>query len=278
MACQYHCRFVAAAVILLKTALCCTGKLSLEDQLEYKINFILSFAFKLIPFVVNIFIWFAVAAANNFSMSINEIVTYYCLGLITSNLLECSMQYEISDDIRSGSINRFLIKPVSYFGYQIMKDMPSRVVFICLGFIPVTLIFLILHRYITFTFSAVNLALYILSLILGYAINFLLNFLLSILSFYFTNVSSLFAAGVIQDIVSGAVFPLSLLPAGAAKVLLLLPFNYTGFFPNAILLNQYSLKDAALQFALGIVWFVVLAAACKAVWNNGLKKYAAFGG
>lgn len=241
-------------------------KLSLEDQMEYKMNFILSFAFKLIPFIVNILIWFAVAGINHFSMNINEIITYYCLSLITSNLMVCSIQYEISDDIRSGTINRFLIKPVNYFGYHVMKDMPSRVVFVFLGFIPVTLVFLALHKYIVFTFNAANLILYILSLILGCGINFLLNFILSILSFYFTNVSSLFAAaGVIQDIVSGAIFPLSLLPAAVSRVLLFLPFNFIGFFPNAILLNRYSGKDMAFQFLLGLTWFTALAVVCRAL-------------
>ena len=254
-------------------------KLSLENRMEYKMNFILSFAVKLIPFAVNILLWLAAASAGRFSMTVNQIVTYYCLSLITSNLTVCSIQHEIAGDIRTGSINRFLIKPMNYFGYQVMKDLPSRAVFLVFGFLPVTLIFLILHRYIVFTFSVVNLLLYILSAVLGYAVNFLLNFLLSELSFYFTNVSSLFAvAGVLQSILSGAVFPLSLLPVSLEKALSQLPFYFIGFFPNAILLNQYSLESAALPFLSGLVWFLLLAAACKRTWGNGLKKYAAFGG
>ena len=48
-------------------------------------------------------------------MNRDEIVTYYFFNLITSNMLICSIQYDISDDIRTGSISKYLIKPITIF-------------------------------------------------------------------------------------------------------------------------------------------------------------------
>ena len=253
--------------------------LSLQVQLEYKMNFLLSFLFKLVPFVVNIFVWLAVSTIGKFSMSRDEIVTYYLFNLITSNMLICSIQYEISEDIRTGTISKYLIKPVSYMSYQMMKDLTSRVIFLLLGTIPVAFIVVVMRDYITYQFRAEYLIMYLLSLGIGYIINFFVCFLISELSFYFTNVSSVFATiDVIKDIISGAIFPLSLLPATVANGLIALPFSYIGYIPCSIMLGQYPIETVRLQMGIGILWCIALGLLSKLVWRSGLKKYAVFGG
>lgn len=255
------------------------ASLSFQSQMEYKMNFLLSFLFKLVPFIVNIFVWLSVTTVGKFSMSRNEIVSYYIINLITSNMLICSIQYEISNDIRNGTIGKYLIKPVNYLGYQFMKDMPSRLIFLYLGAIPSAVVIYFMRNFIEFHFSVIYLCLYIVSLIIGYVINFLLCFLISELSFYFTNVSSFFTTtDVIKDIISGAIFPLSLLPDAIANGLIFLPFSYVGYIPTVIMLQEYSVNTICIQLLLGGGWCLLLGALCKVTWSNGLKKYAVFGG
>lgn len=253
--------------------------LSFQNQMEYKLNFIMTFIYRLFPFAINILVWLSVSNTSHFLMSKSEIITYYMIGLVTSNLVVCSIQNEISDDIRNGTINKYLIKPISYFGYQLMKDVAFRFTFIILGIVPITISFYLMKKYITLGLNVLYVILFIVSVIIGYMINFFLSFLLSELSFYFTNVSVLFAASdVLKNIVSGAVFPLALLPPNIAEILSLLPFSYIAYFPTIILLEQYSVTEIILKLALGVLWCVALALNSRAVWRKGLKTYSSFGG
>ena len=78
--------------------------LSFQNQMEYKLNFIMTFIYRLFPFAINILVWLSVSNTSHFLMSKSEIITYYMIGLVTSNLVVCSIQNEISDDIRNGTI------------------------------------------------------------------------------------------------------------------------------------------------------------------------------
>lgn len=255
------------------------ANLSFQNHMEYKTNFIMTFLYRLLPFLINILVWLAISDSSTFAMSKDEIITYYMVGLITSNLVVCSIQNEISEDIRNGTINKYLIKPISYFGYQFMKDVVFRINFVVLGFIPVFLLFVSLHKYIILQFNAIYCMLFIISAIIGYIINFLLCFLLSELSFYFTNVSVLFSASdVLKNIVSGSVFPLMLLPMQIADILMILPFSYISYFPTIILLQEYSIEIIIKRLLIGIIWCMVLGGLSHLTWRRGLRLYSAFGG
>lgn len=255
------------------------SNLSFQNQMEYKTNFIMTFLYRLLPFMINILVWLAISDSSTFTMSKDEIVTYYMVGLITSNLVVCSIQNEISEDIRMGTINKYLIKPINYFGYQFMKDVAFRITFIILGIIPIAILFSLMKSYIVLQFHMGYCVLFIVSIMIGYIINFLMSFLLSELSFYFNNVSVLFSASdVLKNIISGSVFPLMLLPAQIADVLMILPFSYISYFPTIILLQDYSIENVLVRLLIGIIWCIVLGELCHITWKQGIKSYSSFGG
>lgn len=255
------------------------ANLSFQNQMEYKTNFIMTFLYRLLPFMINVLVWIAISDSSTFTMDKDEIITYYMIGLITSNLVVCSIQNEISEDIRNGTINKYLIKPINYFGYQFMKDVAFRFSFITLGIIPIIIIFAFMRQYIIIQFSVEYCLLFVLSIMIGYVINFLLCFLLSELSFYFTNVSVLFSASdVLKNIVSGSVFPLMLLPVQVADILMMLPFSYISYFPTIILLREYSIKTILIRLLVGVLWCAILGILCHITWKRGLKSYASYGG
>ena len=82
------------------------ANLSFQNQMEYKTNFIMTFLYRLLPFMINVLVWLAISDSSTFTMDKDEIITYYMIGLITSNLVVCSIQNEISEDIRNGTINK----------------------------------------------------------------------------------------------------------------------------------------------------------------------------
>lgn len=255
--------------------------ISIQNELEYRFNYISGLIGSFIPLLVNILIWFSV---NNFSQekfgfTLIEIVNYYFLILIVSNIISSSNLWEVASDIRTGQLNKYLIKTVDYMSYYLFIDIPRRLVFILVSIIPLIIVGIVFKKYITITITFYNISFFIISLVLGYLINFLINFLVSEYAFYFSEVTALFGAyNVLLHLVSGKIIPLNIFPEYIYKFLLLTPFQFGGFFQSVILLNKLTNNEILLTSILGAVWVIILLILCKLIWKQGIKRYSAFGG
>ena len=252
----------------------------LQDLLEYRVDFFSSFLFSLVPFAVNTMLWVAVAHnSSTFEMEVGEIISYYLIVLVTTNLSEANVASPVSKDIRVGELNKYLIKPCNYPLYRMMLDLPRKIVFTVMNLIPVSILCFLLRNYLVFDLSLLKVLMYCALICTGYLINFLLDFLIGCYSFYFSKINSLYSSmRVFRNILAGSIFPLSLLSTGWFNLLTKLPFAYSIFYPCSILLsNTY---DTALLSILGlsVFWCFALALFCLVVWKSGLRHYSSFGG
>lgn len=253
----------------------------IQNEMEYRANFLMSLFFSLIPFAVNILIWFAVSdfSESKFGLSLNGIVSYYFVILIVHNLTKSNIVWSIANDIKNGDINKYLIKTIDYLAYQFFLDMPKRAVFFILGVPPWIILGFCLKGYLEINVSFKTIAYFTLALILGYTINFLINFLISISSFYFSEVTGLFTSyNIVSDIISGKIFPLSILPKRLFQFFTFAPFQFISYFPAIILLNKLTDKEVINNFILELLWIVILFVICRIVWRKGLRNYSAYGG
>lgn len=254
--------------------------MGMQNHLEYRGNCFLTLMVSFIPFAVNILIWLvAIKTSKNARFNQDDIITYYFLILIVSNLTECNIEYSISEDIRLGKLNKFLLQPYDYMIYHLMLDLPKRVVFFTVGIVPVGLIYLVLHDFIIFQVDIKMFLLFIIALIIAYLLNFILNFLISEFCFYFTSVTSLFTSfDVVKDIAAGAIFPLNAFPDEVLKIFTILPFQYLGYFPVTILVGHESTNIIFHNITISIIWLIILYLCSRIIWKKGLQKYAAFSG
>ncbi|EHO19802.1 hypothetical protein HMPREF9466_01733 [Fusobacterium necrophorum subsp. funduliforme 1_1_36S] len=110
---------------------------------------------------------------KNMLLGVNEILCYYFVTLIVSNITTTSCIFKISDDIRLGELSKYIIKPYHYILYQLMLDMSQRVIFMTMNAIPIFLIYIFLSRYMTFSVRIERIILMLFFLGMGYLINFL---------------------------------------------------------------------------------------------------------
>ena len=255
-------------------------KISLANQLEYRANFISGFLFSLVPFTVNVLLWLAVTAqSSTIPLEASGIVSYYFLTLITYNITSTTSVFKISDDIRHGSLNQYLIKPYNYALYQLAVDLPYRFVFIAMNALPITVLYFVLKRYFVFTISARKIVFFTAFLAAGYLINFLIDFLIALYSFYFSRVSSLYTSiRVLKNISAGIIFPLVLLPESVFSLLKNLPFAFISHIPVSLLLDDVPLCTAFISLCKSLGWITLLAIFCAVVWKRGMKIYSAYGG
>ncbi|QQB73331.1 ABC transporter permease [Fusobacterium canifelinum] len=253
-------------------------KISLISYLEYRVNFVLSFLFSLVPFAVSVLLWVAVAKQNEF-IKVKGVVSYYFVVLIVSNITTTNSIIRFSDDIRLGELNKYLLKPYNYCFYNLMADLPQRIVFIVMNFIPLLLIYLFLHSYISLDLSLIKIFFFIIFLILGYLINFFIDFLIGLYSFYFSKVSSLYTSiKVLRNLSAGNIFPLLMLPTKIFFTLQILPFMYTSYIPTMLLLEKTSFDMILKNLFISVAWLSILCLFSAILWKRGMKKYSAYGG
>ena len=253
-------------------------KISLISYLEYRVNFVLSFLFSLVPFSVSVLLWVAVAKHSEF-IKVKEVVSYYFVILIVKNITTTNSIIRFSDDIRLGELNKYLLKPYNYCFYNLMADLPERIVFIVMNFIPLILIYTFLHNYINLDLSLIKVFFFIIFLILGYLINFFIDFLIGLYSFYFSKVSSLYTSiKVLRNLSAGNIFPLLMLPAKIFLTLQFLPFMYTSYVPTMLLLERTSFDLILKNLFISVVWLTTLCLFSTILWKRGMKSYSAYGG
>lgn len=253
-------------------------KISLISYLEYRVNFVLSFLFSLVSFSVSVLLWVAVAKHSEF-IKVKEVVSYYFVILIVKNITTTNSIIRFSDDIRLGELNKYLLKPYNYCFYNLMADLPERIVFIVMNFIPLILIYTFLHNYINLDLSLIKVFFFIIFLILGYLINFFIDFLIGLYSFYFSKVSSLYTSiKVLRNLSAGNIFPLLMLPAKIFLTLQFLPFMYTSYVPTMLLLERTSFDLILKNLFISVVWLTILCLFSAMLWKRGMKRYSAYGG
>ena len=238
----------------------------------------LSFLFSLVPFSVSVLLWVAVAKHSEF-IKVKEVVSYYFVILIVKNITTTNSIIRFSDDIRLGELNKYLLKPYNYCFYNLMADLPERIVFIVMNFIPLILIYTFLHNYINLDLSLIKVFFFIIFLILGYLINFFIDFLIGLYSFYFSKVSSLYTSiKVLRNLSAGNIFPLLMLPAKIFLTLQFLPFMYTSYVPTMLLLERTSFDLILKNLFISVVWLTTLCLFSTILWKRGMKRYSAYGG
>lgn len=255
--------------------------IGLQNELEYRFNFLITLFYSFIPFTVNILVWFGITnfSQDKFGLTLKEIVSYYFIILIVDNIIKNNMELTIANDIKTGNINKYLIKTIDYISYQFFLDLPKRIVFIATGGIPILIIGFFLRNYIVITTDIHMIAYFVAALLIGYIINFLLNFIISECSFFFSEVTGFFSSfNVLKNIVSGKIFPLNIIPKAIFQFIMITPFHFIGYFPAMILLNKFTTKEIINTLLIGVIWIIALLIFCRFLWKLGLKKYSAFGG
>ena len=117
--------------------------LGLQSNLVYRWNFAVRGLFSLFHLSVVFILWGAVFAGTGqiggfgFAQTLTYFVTILVLQFFVSAFNE---DYQISEEIRNGLINQFLLKPINYFGYRFSIFVAARLVSGALVFVPLSVL------------------------------------------------------------------------------------------------------------------------------------------
>ncbi|NGP61605.1 hypothetical protein FLT15_25620 [Paenibacillus thiaminolyticus] len=251
--------------------------------MEYRLQFLIGLVSLIFPIGIQSLIWTAVYRSSAdgvlYGYDYSQMILYTLLSGIVTKLVMTQLEHTIAEDIKSGGLNAYLVRPISYFGYRLSAYAGSRVISdtVLLGLVAAVL--LIAVRYGYDPLPPVRLALFAAALLLAAAVQFLLSYAICALAFRLAEISYFFViTGLIVQIVSGGIVPLEVFGETVNGWFSLLPFKYTIYFPVNVLTGRIPASESLDVIAIQCGWIVILAGTAHIAWRIGLKRYVGLGG
>jgi ABC-2 type transport system permease protein len=203
--------------------------------------------------------------------------TYYILVFFVTLFADIHFHYEMSTMVYSGSLNQWLMRPISFFSTAASHILAKVIMLLIPG-----VIILLLGAWLAPPFpSGVPLTSFFTAcavLPLSIVMFGILSAAIGMLSFWIMKTDSVFALiMLILEFFGGRLLPLSMLPDWLKGLSTILPLRFAIALPvDAIILpGQVSI----IYVLLGqVLWCMILFSLTIVLWKRGLKRFDAVGG
>lgn len=254
----------------------------LQSNLIYRWNFAVRSVFSVFHLAVVFILWGAafLSSPNIGGFNFKETLTYFVVLFALQFLVGAfNEDYQISEEIRNGLINQFLLKPINYYLYRLSIFAAARTVSGAIVLLPILLIVVPFFGHSLSIHWVAWHALAIPAAILAAMVQFTIAYCFGLLTFWFLEIQGFVILSMaIEAVLGGQMFPLDLLPAKVLAVAKYLPFYYQMYFPAAIVTGRVDRAWAIQGLFVQAGWVIVLLASSWILWRRGLRRYTAVGG
>jgi ABC-2 type transport system permease protein len=254
----------------------------LQSNIVYRWNFAMRAAFSLVHITFVFVLWRAAYLGQETigGFSLDQTLTYFISLLVLQFFIGAfNEDYQISEEIRNGLINQFLLKPINYFVYRFTIFVSARLVSGLLALLPIVLALPLIGEHLTFPDESWRLLVGIPAVLMSALIQFSIAYIFGMLTFWFLEIQSFVILSMaIESVLGGQIFPLDLLPAGLFRISQFLPYYYQMYYPAAIFTGRIDQATAMEGLAVQAFWVVALLALGQFLWRRGLRRHTAVGG
>lgn len=251
-----------------------------DEVIAYRFNFFMWRVRTVLSLLTTYFLWLALIPSNSqlFGYSQSRMLTYILLSFFFNSLIIASRTQEIGENINSGNLSTFLIRPFNYFYYWAFRDIGDKTMNMFFAILEIKVIFFLLHPPIFLQIHIMFLLFTLLSVLIAIILNFLIGCILGMIGFWSPEVwAPRFIFYTLIVFFAGMLFPLDILPKAVFSFLQLLPFTYFLYFPLKIYLGQVTTQQMIFGFTVSVFWVFVFFWLLKTIWKRGLQEYAAYG-
>ncbi|HEV2970799.1 MAG TPA: ABC-2 family transporter protein [Pirellulales bacterium] len=280
-------------------------RISIEERLIYRGDFMLGTLMRFLPMVAQIFLWSAVFAAVAPAASqapgaagdsapmiagfrFTDFIAYYLLAMIGRAFSSMpGLATGIANSIRDGTIKKYLIQPVDMIGFLLLQRVAHKLVYYMVAILPFALVFYLCRGYFETGWpDAGTFLAFLASLVMAFLLGYYLETAIGLVGFWFLEVSSfLFIYMLISFFLSGQMFPLAMLDkftiAGSVSfgdVVRCTPLQYLAYFPATVFLGKVQGARLIWGLVAELGWLVFFIILCRVGFNRGVRRYSAFGG
>ena len=256
--------------------------MGLQSGLVYRWNFLVRVIFSLLQLAVVTTLW---RAAYGETASIGghtfEATMSYFLTMTIANYFISAFNedFQIGEEIRSGTINQFLTKPIDYFGYRLTLFFANRTITGAVVIVPVVACLWLLADFLPRDAAWWQFAVALPAFFLSAVIQFSIAFCFGLLAFWFLEIQGFVILSLAAETaLSGQMFPLDLMPAHWLALAEGLPFYYQAYFPVAIITGRVPPELIGRGLLIQVGWAVILMLTARLLWARGLRRHTAVGG
>lgn len=255
----------------------------LQSNLVYRVNFAIRGFFSFFHLVVVFILWSAAYAGNNSigGFSLAQTITYFVALIVVQFMIGAfNEDYQISEEIRSGMINQFLLKPVNYFAYRFSIYLSARLVTGLLILLPLVVAYPLLKNYLALPEVLWPYLYAVPALMLSALIQFGIAYCFGMLTFWFLEIQGFVILSMaLESVLGGQIFPLDLLPKWLFDISTGLPYFYQMYFPVALLTGRIDdPATAGHMLQIQLFWAVLILLIGQFLWRRGLRLHTAVGG
>lgn len=256
--------------------------LGVSNSMEYRFDFFINLLSTVFPIIMQIFIWISMyqnGADTLYGYTFPQMIMYVVVAGAVGKFTSTGVEYLVNEDIRSGGIAKYLVKPVNYIGYRLMDAIGNKAASMFTMIVLTIVALITLLGIVGFTVAWQAVLLFFPALLFAAMLNFFLFFCMSMTAFWLTDIGNFFhAMSVIIMVLSGGVFPVTVFGKTYALISKYIPLTYTINYPIQILSGTVSVQEAVGVLGIQLVWIIILALLAVFLWQRGLKKYVAVGG
>lgn len=249
------------------------------QSIAYRTALYLSLMNVILLLVIQYYLWTAVfdvsVAPGGFTLS--EMLTYVLLARALGAFFNITVDTEMGNRIRRGTIAADLARPVDLQAMWFFQSLGGSLVNLCLVTIPVYIVLLALGL-IRPPGGLVTTVCFLLSVSLAYILLYALSYCFGLLSFW---TKTGWGLSDIKDalllIFSGSFIPLELYPSWLRTIAEVLPFQSIMYTPVRIYMSGPSIS-IAYWLLVQAAWALALLALSRLIWHRAAARLVVYGG
>lgn len=256
---------------------------SLLQEFAYRFNFIAWRFRNLLQILITFFLWSTVFSDTQkviFGYDRLGILTYVFGILVVRAIVFSARTVDVGGEIGRGDLSNYLLKPIGYFKTWLIRDLSSKTLNLTFAFFETMLLYFVFKPQLYFQNNPWLILAFLISLVIAIFLFFYIIFLINLTAFWVPEMGwalQFLLVVIVTEFLSGAIFPLDILPSGLQTLIYSLPFPYLIFFPLQIYIGKLSAGAIINGLTISLAWVIIFGFLVNFVWARGLKRYAAEG-
>jgi ABC-2 type transport system permease protein len=247
----------------------------------YRLNFLLYTPAFFVMMYASYSVWSILyqQSPGAFGMDLERMKTYGVLGILLMHLMEAAMvtPYYINDQVRSGTLELDLLKPLDFMFHMFGRSFGALVVLTLTRVAP-GLVFAVVFLDFAPPVSLQAGLSFLSSVILGFLVFFAVNFLIGLLSIVTLDIRSIsWAFEALIKFTSGQFVPLWMFPPILRAIAMALPFQAVFFAPMSLYVGA-DVGDPIRVLLSQALWAIALLLAARLFWARVQRRITIQGG
>ncbi len=252
------------------------------QALEYKANTVVGLFAVFSGILIEYILWERIYETQGLKIingfTLNQLIVYIFFGIMVGQLKSSwTTSFQMIECIRSGELNKYLIRPVSFFSYHFSLFIGYNSLFY-LSYFAMIVFFQIFFPGWAF-YHPIQAIGFTLFLALAVFLSYCMYFLMVCSAFWFGEVRVLILAFNLSNrVLAGSIIPLEFFPDYIFKVIHATPLPFLVNVPVNIALGNIPIEQWLGLFLKGGLWTLIMVILGHILYKIGIRKYEGYGG